>query len=887
MKRLIWALILVLPACTAVENIPNSAEDEDPTTLDAKATVIRDVDGIPHIYATTNEDAYYLQGWATARDRLFQMEITRRRALGTRAEILGEDYFASDLQGRALQWREWGQRTADAIKENDPEIHGYVEAYVAGVNRWIEETKAGTGGAKLSPQFAALGFEPEPWTVADSMAVEKMLATGLSMRPDQDIILGLVDLLLDEDLFADFYRYQGFDTTYVVPDFYGARSQELVPEDDKRSVLRDSNAAAMRERMRQIPLQQLAMAARRAQDFSLSHGGSNNWVVAGEHTESGYPIIAGDSHQGVEHPAVYYFVHINSKDAGGDVDIIGASFPGVPFVVFGHNGQSAFTPTTSIFDVADVYQEKFNSIAKTVEFNGEDVAVDVRDEVIRVRNPGESVDTAEERVEQLYVVPHHGPMIPSKALGLPIPLQLSVRWVGYQETSLGRAFHEMGVSQSFEDFRSALGKNTSAAMHWMYADVDGTIGYSSRVDVPIREVVDADTPPIKILPGEGGFEWVNDGENGRPFAHVPDDDVPYGVNPDSGYFASANNDPVGQTDDNDPFNDAVYLSGIFDIGTRAYQPNLLLQRLKDEGPMSLQSVANVQLDTKSRLSERITPFIINASKLRPDLVTGDVQTAINILVDWDHTCGLDSAAASIFHGWLAVFTKNMLQDTANGILNSVALEDLDPKIGLVLSKTVVYWLEATANDIEAIEDGTMPFPSQSGENFFDDLSTPELETRDELILDSLAQALTQMQPIFETRLGSATAASDLNNWRWGAWHTMQLVDYADGVLPEASSEALPKTGCLYTVDVADYQWLSGGVLPEELATTNGPSNRFVFEMNPDGVQGLAILPGGQSEHPDSPHHNDQFQDFLDGKWRPLRYLRSDVEADASETVELD
>jgi penicillin amidase len=869
--------------------------DLDPDTLDGPGKVTVDADGIPHIEATTVADAYYLQGWATARHRLYQMDLTRRRALGTRAEVLGADYERTDLQARALRFDTWADRTEETLAASDPELLNYFRAYAAGVNAWREQALAGRDGAALAPQFGALDYVPEPWTVRDSLAIEKLIAAGLSLRPDQDITLGLLGQLLGNDLFADIYRYAPFDAEYTVPDFFddvqitGALSVELPPESSTER-LRSEAKAAMAQQLAGLSQQDLAEAYSAARALDLSGGGSNNWVIAGEHTQSGAPIIAGDSHQGVMHPSVYYYVHVSTRLAAPSddpgLDVIGASFPGIPFVVFGHNGRAAFMPTTSIFDAADAYLETFDADTETVRFLGEDVAVDARDEVIRVRKAGGTVASAEPKTYRLYDVPHHGPMLPSEALGLPIPLQVSLRWTGYRPRSLGRAFFALNRAQSFEEFRAALEDMYCGGQNWVYADQSGDIGYTARVDLPIREVLDPESSPVRLLPGEGGFEWNPSPTNPLTFAQLDSKELPWVKNPASGYVGTGNNDPVGQTHDNDPYNERIYLSGVFDLGTRAYQPRVRFEQARAAGKVTLEQVGAIQTDDVSRLGQRIVPFILNAAKLRPDLVTPTTQPLVDLLAGWNHRCSIDSVGASIFHAWLAKFAQRVLSDEQGGLLNSVVLNNLDSRVGVAIVKFLKHWLDATAVDIEDIESGALPFPSQSGVNFFDDQTTPDtVETRDQMILAALQDAATSLAEVYADKVPEGADPADPAEWTWGRWHVMQLVDPAEPVLPGASSAKLAKGGCLYTVDVADFDWLVNGELPAELIVENAASDRFVLELLPEGIRGINILPGGQDERPGSKHHNDQFQDFVDGKFRPLRYtpeeLAQDPEAEFS------
>ena len=864
-RRLIRPLSLAAALALASCGAPEEAADSHrrPDRLDGPAEVIFDQEGMAHIYAAYDDDVYFMQGYVTARDRLFQMDLLRRRAQGRRAEVLGEALVSSDKQSRALRFVETGDATLAALRQDDPEICTAMEAYAAGVSQYIDDALAGENGASLPPQFDALGYTPEPWTAGDTAAIEKLLTAGLAMRPDQDLTLGLIKLLLGGSTFADLYRFAPLDEAATVPDFLDTVSAaRSVPRGD---ALRERTAAEAA--LDDASAEALLEALRLARSWNLSMGGSNNMVISGDRSASGHALLASDSHQGIEHPAVYYGVHLSTARDGGDLDAVGATFPGVPFVMFGHNRDIAWGPTTSIYDVSDAYLETMVG-DDAVMFNGEEVPLEITEHTIAVAG-GEDV-TFEARH-----VPHHGPMMPTD--GLPLPLNISLRWTGYEARSAARAFSALNRAEDFEGFRDALAHYFTGGMHWLYADVEGNIGYSSFTHVPLRDAVDPDTPPIALLPGEGGYEWqAPDGDGDTSYRYLSEDQVPWVYNPARGYLATANNDPVGQTHDNDPFNDALYLSGVFDVGTRAYQPARRFEALlAEDGSVSYDELISVQLDTGSRVGERLLPFLLDAHARRPDLVDARSAAALSILADWaeqGYACEVDMAAPTLFHGWLAIFTREVLVDEGGGLLGELLFEEMDYKFSLVTVKFLTHYLEATAADIDAIEAGEAPFPSQTGKNYFDNSDTEALETRDQVILESLSLALDELSEIYADKTDDV---DDLSSYAWGLYHTIWLEDPA---LEEASSAVYPKPGALFTVDVADYDQLHEAALPAELETTNAPSNRFVFELAPGAIRGAWILPGGQSERPDSEFHNDMLAEYVAGEHRPMRFYLEEVEA---------
>ena len=848
MSRLPAAALLSLLACARA-----------PTELDGPADVLIDAQGVPHIFASSEHDVFFLQGWAAARDRLFQMDMTRRRAQGRRAELLGEDRYLSDVQSRALRFAAWGERTAAALEQEDPRIYAILTAYSDGVNRYLADAVAGVDGAALPEQILALDYVPEPWTPADCMAIEKLITGGLSMRPDQEMTLGLMRALLGPDTFHDLYVYEPFDRDYIAPAWSPEPPVPAPPPDAPPPDGPPSEDQRLRDALRTLDLRALGRAL---SGLDLALGGSNNWAVDAAHSAGGAAMVFGDSHQGVTHPATYWMVHLNTADAGGALDVVGASFPGTPFVMFGHNGRVAWTPTTSLFDVSDAWLETWADAAKTaVLHDGAPAPVTWRTELFRVSGP----DGVEERSLDLLEVPHHGPVLPADALGLPLPVTASLGWTGYQARSTATTYLSLAEARTVDEALAAFNDYFTGGMNWAIGDQTGRIAWTARVDLPERQQLDPDTPPIALLPGTGGYDW-RVGDDGL-YQPVPASALPTVVDPAEGFLTTANNDPFGQTDDGDPFNDPVYLSAVFDIGTRSAQPKQRLAELAAAGPIPFEAARDVQLDTTSRVALGLRPFLLEAAARRPDLVTADGAELLRRLEAWDGACGIDDTTPSIFHLWLARAAYDVMADEAGGLVGELVFSDMSYQLGLVAVKFLRYWLERTAVDIDRIDAGELPFPSRSGRSLFDDAGTPEVETRDMILLRALAEVPAEAARIF--------GSTNPDAWRWGDWHTMALVDLADAAVPEASAPALAKAGGLYTVDVGDYSWFVDGAIPAELLVTNAPSNRFAIELtNP--VRFEYALPGGESERPGDPHHNDLFADYLNGGYHEMHTERSAI-----------
>jgi len=875
-------LLLLLVACSPEQvNGPVIA----PPGAAGPITVRIDDDGIAHIEAESDVDAFWAQGYFTARDRMWHMDLMRRRARGTQSAILGEAYLSDDTLMRGLRWGALGDATAEQVPIDDPEIAAVFDAYAAGVNQFMADAAAGRHGLSFGPQIEALDYTLDPWTTADSYAIEKLVTGALSMRPSQDLVLGLVNSTFGPSLFSDLYRFAGMDDTSIVPDYYDTRPP---PQPAAHA---GAGAERVMALMSSVPPEQLPDIAQRMSAMDLRNGGSNNFAIAGAQSASGHALVASDTHLDTEHPSAYYYVHLSTADAGGDMNAVGATFPGVPLVLFGHNDRAAWVPTTGFQDAADTYLEAILpgetnadgvKAADRVSFNGELIDVIERDEVFEIREPGS--DEVTTQTIRMGEVPHHGPLLPNEALGLPLELSISIRWTGALPRTASRAFFEMAKATDWESFRDAESKYFTGGMHWLYGDDTGMIGYTGYTAIPVREQLDTTTPPVVLMPGDGDYEWVADDDGEYPFEIVAFEDVPWVASPSAGYLVTANNDPSGTMVDNNPLNDHVYLSGLYDLGGRAYQATRRIDTLLAERKATLDDVKDIQLDTLSRPAERMLPYLHEAAVRRPDLVSAEQWAALDLLAAWDYRCDSDDAAATLFHGFMLVFVRDLLSDHESGLLGEMLFTELDSSAGGVFVETAVHMLDVTADDIDALDAGTASFPSATGYDFFDDEGTPQRETRDELLLTSLDKALDELAVMMD---GLGSDPDDPATWTWDIAHSIQLDDPGEVALQGSSSERLSLPGGLYTFNIADFPWFHEGALPERFDAINISSNRFVFELVPGAIRGEAILPGGQSDHAGSAHHNDQLLEYTRGEYRPLAFYRSDIEAQLEQTWELE
>jgi penicillin G amidase len=387
--------------------------------------VLRDRAGVPHIYGGTTSDVYFGLGHAMAEDRLWQMDRLRRRALGRQAEILGAAYVDSDLLHHAVGIPALAERE---VERTDDATRQLLEAFVAGINRFIERSHTG----QLPPEFGLLGYEPEPFTVRDSIAILRGEWWSLNGRLYQ-LAIGEAARLLPESMQTDF----------------------LEPEAPDKRVL---------------PREHVGMG---------DGSGSNNWAIAGSRTASGQAILSSDPHQPFWVPSSWYEYAIH----GPDDHAAGAGHPGVPGLWFGSNGAIAWGITNNAASTRDLYREQVHPSDPNLYREGETWRrFDERTIEIKVRGeaPRRHVQRATVRGP---IVNHVLPAIDDDQR------PLSLRWVGHEHLDDVRALIGIGRARDWEAFRSALRDWSVAVFNFGYADRDGRVGYQCAGRVPLRERV--------------------------------------------------------------------------------------------------------------------------------------------------------------------------------------------------------------------------------------------------------------------------------------------------------------------------------------------------------------------------------------------------------------
>jgi penicillin G amidase len=466
--------------------------------ISGPVSVIRDGHGVPTIEAATLDNLFFAQGYVTAQDRLFQMDLLRRAARGELSEIVGDIALKHDREQRILGLR---AMTEKGLETATPEDQEQFSAYARGVNAYIESHRD-----RLPLEFRLLHYSPKPWTMQDSLVIAYQMIETLSTSPHAALVREKVLAKLGPELTGDLYvnsSWRDHPPTAPLP------SLDSPTENDDES--RPTGALSL-----------LLTAPRSSDTFSpflqpfFQNGerpalGSNNWVVSGAHTASGKPLLSNDMHLGHQMPNLWYEAHLRS----GDFDVAGVTLPGYPYVIVGHNRRVAWGFTNIGPTVEDAYIETFNAAGEYQTPNGWKQP-DVRHEVIHVKN-GQDVNLDVQ-------VTRHGPIVTELAPGE--TRKLALRWALYD--GVRNPFFRVDSAQNWEQFRHAFSEFDAPGQNVVYADVDGNIGYQATGKVPIRAAGDGSLP---VDGSNNAHEWTG---------YIPFKKLPSIFNPPSGIIGTAN-----------------------------------------------------------------------------------------------------------------------------------------------------------------------------------------------------------------------------------------------------------------------------------------------------------------------------------------------------------
>ncbi len=477
LRRLGSFLVVGLFGCSDPDTPANKPiELPHPT---AGIELIIDDMGITHVYAESDADAFFGAGYAMAADRLFQMELFRRRTRGTRAELLGSDFVADDIGARAFNFVKLGKADEARVRAENPEHAKLIDAWTAGINRRIGEIVNGTVPKPYGTGPSELNFVPEPWETFEGYAIGKLLSFGMSNNLDPDILATAIARLAPESL-------AHLPVLMPAHDVYPGINPGMPPQPKPNPPAAPAPFATPRADASLMPNHYKPV---------MRETGSNNWAVSGKYTTNGKPFVCGDPHQSLTSPSRFFAFHMNSADKGGTLDVAGFAFVGTPTVELGHNAHVGWTGTTNFADVMDLWDVKPDAGFDTVSLGGKTITLEKRDEVIRVRAVDGSID---EVTVEIADAPGYGVILPDEMLPVPRAVladgKLLFNWTGFAASKESVAYLDLDRAKNIDDVHAAIDQLDVGAVNLVAADPT-EITYYVHARVP-----DRGDPSARMMP---------------------------------------------------------------------------------------------------------------------------------------------------------------------------------------------------------------------------------------------------------------------------------------------------------------------------------------------------------------------------------------------------
>ncbi|MDN6175481.1 MAG: penicillin acylase family protein [Brevibacterium sp.] len=836
---LVLLLILTLLGIFLVRrSFPTTDGDISLPGLDAEVSVTRDDAGIPTIEASTSHDLFMAQGFVHAQDRFWEMDFRRHVTAGRLSELFGESQFGTDSFIRTLGWRKVAEAEVAAL---DDKTRAYYEAYAEGVNSYLKDKSP----TEVSLEYGIVGLqsggvEIEEWTPVDSVSWLKAMAWDLRSNVEDEIDRAISTTTLDDKQMAEAFPDYPYDTRpTIIGGNAGAKagtakrtnsdSTESAPDDepqaggevtpaptrqpgDETATKTPSNLGELKKHLRSLP----TLLGMNSHDI-----GSNSWVVSGEHTATGAPLLANDPHLAPAMPSVWHQIGLRCTTITPECpfDVSGFSFSGLPGIIIGHNQSIAWGLTNLGPDVADLVVEKVRD-GEVVRDSGNE-PVTTRRETIEIAKQEPQTITIRSTSNGPIISDLNGPYrnVLDASTGADTAdtnsgpadehYQLALQWTALEPGNTASAIFGLNAATNWKEFRQAASLFDVPAQNLIYADTDGNIGYQAPGRIPKRGEGDG------MLPRHG---WKTD-EDWQ--GYIDFEDLPSLYNPDRGWIVTANN-PVTRP------GDSVQLSNDFDDGDRARRITKLLQDTIEDGDVTTEDMSRIQGDDLNPLALTIIPLLLD---IEAD-GGSDIAVAQDLLADWNGHDDAHSAAAAYFN----VLFKTILDEVF-----APKLPDEVPPAG------GSHWYLVTKNLLK-----------EPDSHWWAD---SEVDDRDE----ALARAMDSAWKTTEDLLGPEPVT-----WRWGILHRLTTRNASLGESGIKAVERLFNRGPYEVSGGSGEVNATGWDASVGFETNWVPSMRQIVDLENFNHSRWINLTGA-SGHAFHPHYADQTDEWAANTTRPWPY----------------
>ncbi|MDT0268259.1 penicillin acylase family protein [Streptomyces sp. DSM 44915] len=876
--------------------------------LTAPVAVERDANGIPQLYGETAEDLFRAQGYVHAQDRFWEMDVRRHMTAGRLSEMFGESQVETDAFLRTLGWHRIAQEEYD--NELSEETKEYLVAYADGVNAYLDEHS----GEEISVEYAALDFvsdyQPDAWEPVDSVAWLKAMAWDLRGNMEDEIDRAFLTERFTPEEIEELYPDYPYDRNRPIVTENGA---DIDPADDglgdgtgtgdglgdgtgtgdglgdgtgTGDGLGDGTGAppAGVDQAADGFTTQLGSLSDTLDEIPALLGtngagiGSNSWVVHGDYTTTGMPLLANDPHLAPSLPGVWYQMGLHCSEVSEECpfDVSGFTFSGMPGVIIGHNQDIAWGLTNLGADVSDLRLEKLDN--GNFLRDGEQIPYDTRTEEIRVAG-GETREITvrstvngpivSDRHEELEAVGGSAPVdagAPDRGTGYAV----SLNWTALEPSNTMDAVFGLNAASNWDEFRAAAQDFAVPSQNLIYADVEGNIGYQAPGQIPIRGAGDGRYPS----PGwDSSYDWIDT---------IPQEELPYEFNPERGYIVTANQSVIGP--DDYPY----HLTEDWSYGTRSQRIEDLIQTtIEDGGKISMGDMQDIQLDNHNEMAEILVPYLLDI-----DVPDPYVREAQELLEGWDFSQDSDSPGAAYYN---AVW-RNLLQLAfGNKLPKELRVEDQ------------CLWV-SPADESEPMEDidGGERLVEECGErspetaqpdggdrwfevvrNLLEDpdsewWSTPAIpqaagaEGRDELLARAMRDARWEL---------TAELGKDIDTWSWGRLHQLMLTNQTLGTEGPGPVQWLLNRGPWNLSGGADAVDATGWNAAGGYDVTWVPSMRMIVSLD-NFDESLWVNLTGASGHAYHANYTDQTELWARGEYLPWPSSQEAVSERSANTLNL-